>query len=264
MRVCFSPIYLLTCETRLIPLSAIFAPGTLTTVQEAVNSSSLCNVSSLNFAQEIPYDFHKDMALSLSVYSIGSDGNYIFQSPSDAALRIASLSLLSSEPLQIPSPCGGNYNCTYELKYFGPGYKCEELTKDEEGAPVSFSDIVPEGNLLYKAASDIQEDTFGRAKDKWSILPATNAAYGTLGSEPALYIGYATNTSQLSNNNPKWHYTMQNHVMKCTHYNTTYKRPMQFNNLHMEAHNGTSEYISPLIPSGQSRAPSYPQYKELA
>jgi hypothetical protein len=247
------------CE-RLIPIAAVLSPASLTSAVSTQTNSTTCTVTNINFTAESYNDFRHPKNISgfsgtsLSYYNT-TDTNATtpgwfdyFDQPSKNAHRLVVMSIYSRKPIPRDNAalqsCGANWNCTYNVDFTGPGYKCEGLASGVDsnttelaglGAPFNTSSLAPAGINIYQAVVDegdyldpqLPIDSHGQLQQG----PPWPEDLGIFKTEPILWIGYSVNTDEpLPKDSPyagKWNTTMIPKIFSCKLYETQYS--VQFN-----------------------------------
>ncbi|KAI4696029.1 uncharacterized protein J4E88_000200 [Alternaria novae-zelandiae] len=243
----------------LVPLATIiFSPGALTFGTYLDSETIDLNVPTLNFSMESTKDWRHPVKLadgsnkrSMMYYNTTdlsgtAPGWFDYYDQPSAELRRVAL-LLAYSNVDRPNirqdarqdACGGRFNCTYEQSFVGPSYQCEEIASgadDDErltelGAPFNMSILAPRGRFVYYA--DVDEGEYARPqadnfrKGSGGIpdgeIPVD---LGVFKSEPALWIGYAFNsTVKLAEDDPlakNWTHRYDARIMRCLHVETKY------------------------------------------
>jgi hypothetical protein len=127
----------------------------------------------------------------------------------------------------------------------GPGYKCDDV-EDINGsdAPSTLAELAPNGSLVYTA--DVDQGNYGHQDPG-----GDKASLGILKSEPALWIGYAVNTSEPYSDNEKEYKTKWGNVhapsiFKCVMQYTNYTFDMGFSPK-QSATRRRREFLRPVI-----------------
>lgn len=175
-------------------------------------------------------------------------------------------------PVQPFSPCPAGSNCTYSVTFSAPSYKCED--RDEFGGNTTLKknkDLAPYGELVYVSYSSTEEDEIGRPLD-WNVTD--DESYNNTGIwrvEPTIWFGYAWNTTVPATaedatrwNTSMWRSRMNQHVMECTLYNSTYAFEIGFESSLMAVKYFNITPHTPLLGDGQIMAPWMPTYMEYS
>ncbi|KAL1798602.1 hypothetical protein ACET3X_002639 [Alternaria dauci] len=235
---------LMAACTWLLPLASVLSPASLTSELRTFNDTATCSVATLNFTQESTYDFRdrsKLLLKSLNFYNTtesageekqdSGDGSYFdyYDQPSKNARRLAFSSVYMQKPQARENAstafCGSGWNCTYTIGFIAPGYKCDDID-DASGSTASFNlaDIAPNGRLVYTA--DVDQGEYGHQD------PGNGTSLGVLESEPALWIGYAINTSEpYPDDSPykaRWGNVHEPRIFKCVMQYTNYTFDMTY------------------------------------
>jgi len=263
---------------RLFPLTVILTPATLTVGPiELKNDSAICyGVRTLNFENEMHKNWRKEdrirgyRGVSVSLWNCtlpDSDqfpdepfNNTYFDYWTGSSFQIdlvMSRSALMGTVIPMSNvaleTCGPGWNCTYNISFTGPGYKCEELARgaqlDEEnmrkkGVPFNTSDLIPRGNFSYIAHTKLgdyspqqMENYTEGTPGAPNITPPWPENFGAFRTEPLLWIGYSIATPKGSDNGTKkppteksdsrWNIAFEASVHRCEHWLAEYT--VQFN-----------------------------------
>ncbi|KAJ1328015.1 hypothetical protein MN608_07350 [Microdochium nivale] len=137
--------------------------------------------------------------------------------------------------------CGAGWNCSYTVKFVGPGYKCEELAREAGSAIGKFGDHDPPANfgfdfLLPKGNFSFQALTMGGEYYYSQVSPVSPGGMptnlkkpfpknlGALRTEPIIWVGYADRVDMAPTNSemPGWDKAFIPHVFACEHHETAY------------------------------------------
>jgi hypothetical protein len=158
---------------------------------------------------------------------------------------------------------GHSYNCTFEQTFVGPGYQCIEVATGvndtgrlkELGAPFNTSILVPTGNYAYFANVDVgayDRPQKGEFKKGTGGVPIGDppADLGVFKHEPALWIGYSANSTELLKpDDPlsmNWTHRYDPHIVRCVHMETEYKVMWNFTEPFFHSMT-TRKYLKPVV-----------------
>jgi hypothetical protein len=264
-----------TNHHRILPLSAIASPSTLTAYNGIRDFSTICkNVSVLDFSRENNFGIdQRDLAVDkqgMSFWDMLPDsGLSFFNSPSMDSRRNFQLSLLSAEPLQPDSPCPTDSNCTFSLSFAAPAYRCEK--RDDFGGQrlYNLSQIAPHGDLLYASYSSFEEDFVGRPLN-WNRT-APDEKTGIFEREPSLWVAWVYNTTLPATsdnatqwNTSHWPHQLKSYVMECLLWNSTYSYDISYNQGKMNVTHYSVRHDRLMLPPGSVMAPPMPTYMEYS
>jgi hypothetical protein len=269
----------------LIPLATIiFSPGALTFGTYLDHENIDLVVPTLNFSMESTKNWRYPVKMadgsnkkSVMYYNTtdiaGTSPGWFdyYDQPSAELARIGIL--LAYSNMHHPNirqgarqqACGGQYNCTYEQTFAGPGYQCEEIIDtnklDELEAPFNFTKMAPLGRASYYAEVDIgdykrpQSDEFRKGPGGVPV-GETPASLGVFKSEPVLWIGYTVNsTKKLSPDDPlakHWTHRFDPHIIRCVHMETKYTVKWNFTEPFFNT-TTKREYIAPIVDTNFTR-----------
>ncbi|KAK1978574.1 hypothetical protein LZ30DRAFT_210245 [Colletotrichum cereale] len=241
------------------PLVVVLTSDTLTVHPATMHEEAMCpSIRTLNFTQEESNDFRTTpkinglFELSVSLWNKTSDNQsseHFFDYWIDSSRQfreVAASAFLGKKPVVRTNAaieiCGAGYNCSFSIKFQGPGYKCEELAsgvgatpKKLNGADVPFniSMLAPVGSHTYIAHATLGEYQNPQMKDTGPggipiMLPPYPPHLGALRTEPALFFGYAhveePSLDQPSNDSdPRWRTAYTPKVFGCEHRETEYE-----------------------------------------
>jgi hypothetical protein len=173
-------------------------------------------------------------------------------------------------PLQPNNPCPAKSDCSYNVKFHAPSYKCEE--REEFGGPTTLKKnmLVPYGELLYVSYSSAEEDDLGRPLD-WDTRNPNYTNIGTFTHEPSVWFGFTYYTNENSTaanatqyNITQWPIQITQHVIECSLYNATYNFRLTFTSGLMSVNHYSVDYLRPLLLEGEVMAPWMPTYMEFS
>ncbi|KAF2744187.1 hypothetical protein M011DRAFT_496378 [Sporormia fimetaria CBS 119925] len=206
------------------------------------------SLATINFTREGDYDFRTSSppGFSLAFYNstdvdgVQEDWFDYYDQPSKNARRLALTSVYLRRPGSHPdaafNACGEGWNCTYELYFRGPGYKCDQVANGDEDsldlkdAPFDTRELAPRGKAIYKAAVDLNDYANPQIETGTDGQPKQGPPYpdllGVLQSEPVLWIGYSANTSvpyeKSSSYAETWVNVHEPKILKCVLHHTDY------------------------------------------
>lgn len=193
-----------------------------------------------------------------------SDGYFdYYDRPSQNAKRLAFATMYLKEPAvgvnaSIDS-CGERYNCTYEISFEAPGYKCDTIADsnhpDSGNSPVTLNDLAPQGNKLYYGIVDQgdykmpQGDVGLHGEPKELPIPES---LGVFDVEPTLWIGYAIKTAQTypadaPANLKQWGNIHEPKIIKCTLYNTNYTFQLDYKDSKQNYTRKQRDFLEPVV-----------------
>ena len=141
--------------------------------------------------------------------------------------------------------CGSGWNCSFDIHFVGPGYKCTELASgldtevanltQESGSiapPFSKDLLLPRGLYAYYAFTNGGEYSATQLEDvDIGGIPKTKPPYplhlGAFRTEPVVWVGYsviANPDEPLPTNasDPKWNSAFIPKIFACENYETAY------------------------------------------
>ncbi|KAK0726608.1 hypothetical protein B0T21DRAFT_385803 [Apiosordaria backusii] len=166
--------------------------------------------------------------------------------------------------------CGSGWNCTFEIKFIAPAYKCTELASgvgtkvsnltQESGSiapPFNTDVLVPKGIYSYYAFTTGGEYFNMQMKDvEAGGIPKTPRPYpknlGALRTEPIIWIGYSTQANPdeplpETSSSPGWEQAFTPKLFACENYESAYTVKFNYTeNLH-STNVIDVEYLRPVI-----------------
>ncbi|QDS75597.1 hypothetical protein FKW77_006346 [Venturia effusa] len=247
----------------IFPLLVILTPATLTVAQQTESVNTTCeSVRTLNFDLERTRNWrngHKINGLyesspalwncTLPMSGTVSDPyNATFfdyyTAPAPGMQRLVTLSVLQKRVIEMENVnalvCGNGWNCTYDITFEGPGYKCDEVARGigdnrdslaRMNAPFNTGVLIPEGNFSYIAHTSLGEYAAIQMDVEPGGVPKEPAPYpphlGAFRTEPVVWIGFADINDRsaplpINNDNSTWSEFFTPRVIKCEHYVTRY------------------------------------------
>ncbi|KAL1837733.1 hypothetical protein VTJ49DRAFT_3449 [Mycothermus thermophilus] len=249
----------------LFPLTVILTPATLTVAPRTEVREDLCpGVRTLNFESEglknwrvleringyrvvslSLYNSTVNNSLSLADVPFNSTFFDYFTGSSPPVDLVAAQSALTGAviPRQDAAleTCGGGWNCSYEITFTAPAYKCSVFatgpTFDKDrfrkaGAPSHFdpNNLIPNGNYSYLA----ETNAGNYAREQLDVAPGGAPLMkppfpknlGAFRTEPVLWIGYSKLTRPgkppQKKDDPDWNKAFEAAVLRCEHYLAKY------------------------------------------
>lgn len=231
----------------LIPIASVLSPASLTSEITIRKNATTCPaVATLNFTREAHFNFRTETTYagsSLVYYNTtnfeGDDGYFdYYDRPSQNAKRLVFASMYLKEPAvgtnASVNSCGAGYNCTYELNFEAPGYKCDlyaDSNHDGGGdAPFGMDQLAPKSNNIYYAVVNQGDYKMPQTETGAHGVPLHQPfpeSLGVFDFEPTLWIGYAINTGQTYQADApeeykRWGTVHEPKIFKCVAYHTNY------------------------------------------
>lgn len=185
-------LFIIAVVCWLLPLSAIFAPGALTSTPIII---LLTLVIFPLFESTVDVQVPVLGPLTSDVGFVEAGPSETYLGPSAPLRRIAIRVLTNGELITWPSPCG--INCSYTATFFGPAYQCNNGSL--EGSPLQNSSLSSGVSPYYAIATD---DTMWIST---GISPNINVTYCTFNNAT-----YTTNV-QYTNNLPVMNTSLELH-----------------------------------------------------
>jgi len=166
--------------------------------------------------------------------------------------------------------CGSAWNCTFEIKFTAPGYKCTELasgvgsnavnlTQQSGGAEPPFGTdlLLPKGTFAYYAFASGGDYSMTQMTNlNPRGVPASAPPYpkhlGALRTEPVIWIGYVVPTRpglRQPNNasDPAFSTAFTPKMFACEHYETAYTAVFNFTDGKQVARVTNRTFLAPVI-----------------
>lgn len=270
----------------LTPLIVIFTTVTLSVEPLTKRQETMCpEIRTLNFSHEEIVDFRSAprvdgyISLSVSYWNTTAPGDNINETnPNEfdywdntsqqfkqIAFKTAYLQQTVMRRNASDEICGKGWNCSFEVSFVGPGYKCTQLAsgindqvKDLGSLKVPFDtkDLLPHGNKSYYAITD-EADYAIRQMDVHKggrpiAPPPYPANLGAFRTEPILWIGYADvkNRSKIqpqTRATDGWYEAYTPKIFGCEHYETNYTVVFNYTGS-VQSHNVTKrEFLRKVI-----------------
>ncbi|KAF3276971.1 hypothetical protein TWF132_001833 [Orbilia oligospora] len=126
-------ICILSIGIWVMPLASIVPPSTLVIEPGVYETTSLCEVSSLNFGALPEYGSQRLGRLADDYYSADSRKGANSAGPSTILRKIGTNVAVGGRILRMPSPC--STNCSYTINFNGPALKCMDEDWKSQDAP---------------------------------------------------------------------------------------------------------------------------------
>ncbi|KAL5414119.1 hypothetical protein PMIN03_003369 [Paraphaeosphaeria minitans] len=258
----------------LIPIASVLSPGSLTSEMTVLkNSTDLCpQVATLDFAKEAKFDFRGESSYvgsSLVYYNTTNfegEGDFFdyYDRPSQNAKRLVFASMYLKEPAvganaSITS-CGEGFNCTYEINFEAPGYKCDLYADSDHAdagdAPFSMDVLAPKGDNLYFAVVDQGDYKIPQTETGAHGIPIKKPYPDSLGVfdvEPTLWIGYVIDTHQPwpadapQDYKTRWGSIHEPKLVKCVAHHTNYTFQMEYRNSKQNYTRIHRDFLRPVV-----------------
>ncbi|KAF2451460.1 hypothetical protein P171DRAFT_425961 [Karstenula rhodostoma CBS 690.94] len=256
----------------LIPIASVLSPASLTSEITVLKNSTLCpQVATLNFAKEAEFDFRGEgsYAGSSLVYynttNFEGEGDYFdyYDRPSQNAKRLVFASMYLKEPAvgtnASINSCGEGFNCTYEINFEAPGYKCDlyaDSTHADAGdTPFSMDVLAPKGDNLYFAVVDQGDYKMPQTETGAHGIPIKKPfpeSLGVFDVEPTLWIGYVINTrrpwpADAPEEYKRWGTVHEPKLVQCVAYHTNYTFKIDYLNSKQNYTRIQRDFLRPIV-----------------
>ena len=203
----------------IIPIAAIFTPGTISVMSTVEFNTTSCTAPTLRF----PYE-HSNMShlvnSSVTIAALGENWRVIYRSPSALAKKIFTLSAYSGEiAAGMPNAEGAtlredcDQNCTYAISFEGPTLNCtEEIPWNSGRAPWhrDLSFLYSGDGVGYKYVLSTIGAEF---TSMMGFSPENSTLNSTTGWADVLWVGHRIKLSNDTNLKPEEMY--EPHVYSC-------------------------------------------------
>ncbi|KAF6831177.1 hypothetical protein CPLU01_06875 [Colletotrichum plurivorum] len=270
----------------LSPLVVILTANTLVVQPETTVQNTTCpGVRSLNFEMEGLADWRKPVRIDglyempLSFWNTTKPPNEdppgwfdYYTAPSPNFQQTATLGAFFQEVVARKNAsveiCTRGWNCTFEVQFTAPGYKCQELAKgvgsqpknltQESGgqiqAPFGTDLLLPKGTFAYYAFTSGGEYSTMQMKDvEIGGIPKMKPPYpphmGAFRTEPVVWIGHvltgkkdgdpAARVGDGTNFVPT--------IFACEHYETEYTAVFNYTDATQSAYMKSKRFVAPII-----------------
>ena len=251
-----------------------------------VNQTVCPAVSTLDFTHEAHYDF-RDVKTDFPGYSLPyyntTDVNATepgwfdyYDQPSKSTRRLTTTSVYLQRPVSnehaAVKSCGIGWNCTYEIIFKGPGYRCTEVASGVGSnesilaamkAPFNTSKLAPEGNAIYLADVDTGDYQDPQLPTNEHGEPQSSGPWpeylGAFQTEPVLWIGQTIDTNESwpadSPYASRWETVRVPKIFRCEHYETLYSIMMKHADGIQSAYTTNRTFLSPIVDTTVQAAP---------
>ncbi len=249
-------------------------PSALTVVSGSTTVPEVCDgVRTLDLSRENGFGLNavNISGDALSVYANDDDTGYRYAGPSGSLKRASHLALLSSTgPLQPPSPCPQGCNCTYQVSFSAPSFRCTDRPDFGGRAQFRAAQLLPNGTLFYASYSSSMlpgNDETELGMPRWWDGPSIAASdrYG-FKEMPAVWVGWVTPPHEADDASKKTEGIVP-HVMECNLFNSTYSYNLSFlGGKCLAKRLGVDSGAEPFLLGNQNWAitPKADSYKEVA
>ncbi|UQC75022.1 uncharacterized protein CLUP02_01675 [Colletotrichum lupini] len=270
----------------LSPLVVILTANTLLVEPKTILQNTTCPaVRSLNFAREDTHDWRKPIKIDgryempLSIWNSTKPADSepegwfdYYTGPSPNFQQTATLGAFLQEVVARKNAstevCSKGWNCTFEIDFTAPGYKCSEqargigstptnLTQESGQAPPPFGTdiLIPEGTYAYYAFTSGGEYSTTQMKDvEIGGIPKMKPPYpehmGALRTEPVIWIGHVVPPDADHPASSKEEDDLMQYVPKifaCEHYVTEYTAVFNYTDTTQSAYMKKHNFTIPVI-----------------
>ncbi|OLN92252.1 hypothetical protein CCHL11_01315 [Colletotrichum chlorophyti] len=268
----------------LSPLVVILTANTLLVEPRTIMQNTTCpGVRSLNFAKEGTHDWRKPVKIDglyempLSIWNSTKPSNEdppgwfdYYTGPSPNFQQAATLGAFLQEVVPRKNAsievCGKGWNCTFEVDFTAPGYKCREQAKGIGSKPANLTQesgeakppfgtniLLPEGSFAYYAFTSGGEYSTTQMKNVGiGGIPNTDPPHpehmGALRTEPVIWIGHvvpADDEHPASSKEGVPKYIPR--IFACEHYETEYTAVFNYTDTTQSAYMKKRKFLTPII-----------------
>lgn len=245
------------------PLVVILTANTLLVELQTTETNTTCpGIRTLNFAFEDANDWRTPLKIDglfeipLSLWNTtkpqGEDPPGWFDyytAPGPTFVQTATIGAFLGQAVSRKNAsletCSPGWNCTFEVSFTAPGYKCTELASGVDSAlknltqesgeaepPFGTDILLPKGSFAYYAFASGGEYSTTQLKDVSpggipNMKPPYPKHFGAFRTEPVVWIGYAVlanpdETPPTEPSDPKWNSSFIPKIFGCEHYETNY------------------------------------------
>ncbi|GJD04324.1 hypothetical protein ColKHC_13149 [Colletotrichum higginsianum] len=274
----------------LSPLVVILTSNTLLVEPRTIMENTTCpSVRSLNFAKEDTHQWREPVKIDgryempLSIWNSTKpadsepDGWFdYYTGPSPNFQQTATLGAFLQEVVTRKNAstevCGKGWNCTFEIDFTAPGYRCSEqargigsrpanLTQASGEAPPPFGTdiLLPEGTYAYYAFTSGGEYSTTQMKEvEIGGIPKMDPPYpehmGALRTEPVIWIGHVVPpdaehpaSSKEGDEQQQQHMDYVPKIFACEHLETEYTAVFNYTDATQSAYMKTRRFLGPII-----------------
>ncbi|KAK6225641.1 formylmethionine deformylase-like protein [Colletotrichum tabaci] len=277
----------------LSPLVVILTSNTLLVEPRTIMENTTCpSVRSLNFAKEDTHQWREPVKIDgryempLSIWNSTKpadsepDGWFdYYTGPSPNFQQTATLGAFLQEVVTRKNAstevCGKGWNCTFEIDFTAPGYRCSEqargigsrpanLTQASGEAPPPFGTdiLLPEGTYAYYAFTSGGEYSTTQMKEvEIGGIPKMDPPYpehmGALRTEPVIWIGHVVppdaehpaspTASPREGDEQQQHMDYVPKIFACEHLETEYTAVFNYTDATQSAYMKTRRFLGPII-----------------
>ncbi|TDZ15130.1 hypothetical protein Cob_v011964 [Colletotrichum orbiculare MAFF 240422] len=266
----------------LSPLVVILTANTLLVQPETTALNTSCpNVRSLNFAMEDANDWRKPTRIDglyetpLSFWNTtkpqdedppGGWFDY-YTGPSPNFQQTATLGAFFQEVVSRRNAsvevCSRGWNCTFEIDFTAPGYKCQELASGAGSKPKNLTQpsgeirppfgtdlLLPEGPYAYYAFTSGGEYSTVQMKDvEIGGIPKTEPPYpehlGAFRTEPVIWIGHVVTGERAGGADTTPDFIPK--LFACEHYETQYTAVFNYTDAAQTAYVKKRRFLAPVV-----------------
>lgn len=262
----------------------ILTANTLLVEPQTIMENNTCpGVRSLNFAREDTNEWREPVRIDglyempLSIWNSTKPADQdppgwfdYYTGPSPNFQQTATLGAFLQEVVSRKNAsmevCGKGWNCTFEIEFTAPGYKCQEQAKGIGSTPKNLTQesgeakppfgtdiLLPEGNFAYYAFTSGGEYSTTQMKDAGiGGIPNMDPPYpehmGALRTEPVIWIGHvvpADNDHPASSEEDDSNYIPT--IFACEHYETEYTAVFNYTDTTQSAYMKSRKFLAPII-----------------
>lgn len=272
---------------RLAPLMVILTGNTLLVEPATTTTQDTCpGVRSLNFSFEDTYDWRSPsgvdglLEVPLSLWNTtkppdsDSPGWFdYYTAPHPILEQTATIGAFLQQTVvrknaQVET-CGSGWNCSFEISFVAPGYKCTELasgvgskakalTQESGRIPPPFDTdvLIPVGSHSYYAFATGGDYSSTQMQDVGiggipKTAPPYPKSFGALRTEPVLWVGYAelvdpSKPAPLPTS-PDWMTSFVPKIFACENYEASYTVRFNYTDGALLTNTASLSFLSPVI-----------------
>ncbi|KAK1977680.1 hypothetical protein LZ30DRAFT_600738 [Colletotrichum cereale] len=270
----------------LSPLVVILTSNTLLVEPRTIVQDGTCpSIRTLNFAKESTHQWRNPLKIDgryevpLSIWNTTKPADSepegwfdYYTGPSPNFQQTATLGAFLQEVVARKNSstdiCRKGWNCTFEIDFTAPGYKCSEQARGIGSKPANLTQqsgeakppfgtdiLLPEGTFAYYAFTSGGEYSTTQMKDvEIGGIPKMDPPYpehmGALRTEPIIWIGHvvppdADHPASRKEGNENMNYVPK--IFACEHYETEYTAVFNYTDATQSAYMKTHRFLAPII-----------------
>lgn len=244
-----------------------------------ISTNETCpNVATLDFARresDPPEAYRGARNYEIIYWGVykGTD-TLVYKQPTYDFQRLSALSLRSKNgPIPSHDPCPGA-NCTLDLQFDGPAYKCDEKADFDGTTQQRLTHMPPNGNFVFTSSHPNKErdnktrvEIYLGSPMEWFSEKGElyTRKWGTFTTMYPMWIGYVRNTSRPYKgvNDSLWPFELERKVLKCELNSARYTVDLSFESGRQSVKDLQLDFRGPILPEGQIMTPYNATYRQF-